>query len=53
MIETIRQGLIQDVFDVSVCKLCLWFEIPHRTVYYTPSKAPAKVQERFGSQSKR
>jgi len=47
MIETIRQGLKQDGFDVSISKLCLWFEIPRRTVYYKPTKAAAKVQERF------
>ena len=47
MIETIRQGLKQDGFDVSISKLCRWFEIPRRTAYYKPTKAPAKVQERF------
>jgi len=47
MIETIRQGLKQDGFEVSISKLCRWFEIPRRTVYYKPTKAPAKVQERF------
>jgi putative transposase len=44
MIETIRQGLKQDGFDVSISKLCRWFEIPRRAVYYKPTKAPAKVQ---------
>ncbi len=47
MIETIRQGLKQDGFDVSISKLCRCFEIPRRTAYYKPTKAPAKVQERF------
>jgi putative transposase len=47
MIETIRQGLKQEGFEVSISKLCRWFEIPRRTVYYKPTKAPAKVQERF------
>ena len=47
MIETIRQGLKQDGFEVSISKLCRWFEIPRRTVYYKPTKTPAKVQERF------
>ena len=47
MIETIRQGLKQDGFDVAISKLCLRFEIPHRTVYHKPTKAAAKVQERF------
>ena len=45
MIETIRQGLKQDGFDVSISKLCKWFEIPRRTVYYHPTKAEPKVQE--------
>ena len=45
MIETIRQGLKEDGFDVSISKLCKWFEIPRRTVYYHPTKAEPKVQE--------
>ena len=44
MIEMIRQGLKQDEFEVSISKLCRWFEIPRRAVYYKPTKAPAKVQ---------
>jgi putative transposase len=47
MIETIRQGLKQDGFDVSISKLCRWFEMPRRMVYYKPTKAPAKLQERL------
>jgi putative transposase len=47
MIETICQGLKQDGFEVSISKLCRWFEVPRRTVYCKPTKAPAKVQERF------
>ena len=47
MIETIRQGLKQEGFEVSISKLCRWFEVPRRTVYYKPTKAAAKVQERF------
>ena len=45
MIETIRQGLKEDGFDVSINKLCKWFEVPRRTVYYSPTKAEPKVQE--------
>jgi len=45
MIETIRQGLKEDGFDVSISKLCKWFEVPRRTVYYRPTKAEPKVQE--------
>ncbi|MGA0825641.1 MAG: DDE-type integrase/transposase/recombinase, partial [Burkholderiaceae bacterium] len=28
-------------------KLCQWFEVPRRTVYYKPTKSAPKVQERF------
>jgi len=37
MIETIRQGLKEDGFTVSITKLCQWFDIPRRTVYYKPT----------------
>lgn len=43
MIEAIRQGLKDDGFDVAVSKLCRWFEVPRRTVYYKPTKAAPKV----------
>jgi putative transposase len=46
MIETIRQGLKADGFDVSISKLCRWFGVPRRTVYYRPVKSVPKVQER-------
>jgi putative transposase len=45
MIETIHQGLMEDGFDVSISKLCKWFEVTRRTVYYRPTKAEPKVQE--------
>jgi putative transposase len=45
MIETIRQGLKADGFDVSISKLCRWFNVPRRTVYYRPTKAAPKLQE--------
>ena len=28
-------------------KLCNWFEVPYRTVYYRPTKAEPKLQERL------
>jgi len=34
MIEMIRQGLKEEGFNVSISKLCQWFNIPRRTVYY-------------------
>jgi putative transposase len=49
VIETIRQGLKADGFDVSISKLCRWFGVPRRTVYYRPTKAEPKVQERFAT----
>lgn len=47
MIETICQGLNEDGFDVSVSisKICQWFAVPRRMVYYRPVKSAPKVQE--------
>src|SRR5690348_7371707 len=36
MIETIRQGLKADGIEVSMSKLCQWFGVARRTVYYRP-----------------
>lgn len=47
MIETIRQGLAQEGFNVSISKICQWFAVPRRTVYYKPVKGEPKVQDRF------
>lgn len=47
MIESIRQGLKEDGFEVSISKLCQWFGVPRRTLYYRPVKSPPKIQERF------
>ena len=47
MIETIRQGLQADGITVSISKLCKWFEVSRRTVYYRPVKASPSLQERF------
>jgi putative transposase len=44
LILSIQQGLQEDGFTVSVSQLCRWFEVPRRTVYYRPTKAPAKVR---------
>ena len=32
---------------VSLVKLCQWFGVPRRTVYYQPTKAEPKVQAKF------
>jgi len=37
--------LAQDGVKVSLVKLCQWFEMPRRTVYYRSAKAEPKVQE--------
>src|SRR5690625_838858 len=48
MIETIRQGLKDDGYNVSIAKLCRWFNVPRRTMYYKPVKnSVPKIQERF------
>ena len=49
MIETIRQGLKADGIHVSLSKLCQWFAVPRRTVYYRPTKAVPKVDARFAA----
>ncbi len=36
-----------DGVEFSMSQLCRWFEVPIRTVYYKPTKAAPKVQERF------
>jgi len=47
MILGLQQQLKDDGLEVSLVKLCRWFEVPRRTVYYTPTKAQPKLQERF------
>ncbi len=47
MIEGLQQGLKVDVFTVSISKLCQWFNVPRRTVYYRPHKAPSRLNTAF------
>ncbi len=47
MILQIQRGLREDGFTVPMTKLCRWFEVPQRTVYYKPVNAKPKVQNRF------
>jgi putative transposase len=47
VIETIRQGLQDEGYSVSISRLCRWFEVPRRTVYYRPSRKKPVLQERF------
>lgn len=44
---SIQQGLRADGFEVSMVKLCRWFGVARRTVYYQPTKAPPKVQSKL------
>ncbi|WP_043426656.1 DDE-type integrase/transposase/recombinase, partial [Curvibacter lanceolatus] len=45
MILSLQQGLAEDGIVVSLVKLCQWFQIPRRTVYYRSTKSAPKVQE--------
>ncbi len=45
----IRQGLQADGITVSIVKLCRWFGVPRRTVYYKPVKVPPKVDPKFAT----
>lgn len=47
MIETIHQGLQADGITVSIAKLCRWFKVPRRTVYYKAVKASPKLDPQF------
>lgn len=47
MIESLHQGLQEEGVKVSISKLCDWFEVPRRSVYYRSIKAAPKVQTRF------
>ena len=43
MIRTLHEGLLADGIAVPLTKLCAWFGVPRRTVYYKPTKAAPKV----------
>lgn len=47
MIQRIRRGLLAEGVKVPPTKLCAWFGVPRRTVYYKPTKAAPKVDPRF------
>jgi len=49
MILSLQQELIEDGLKVSLVKLCQWFDMPRRTVYYRSTKAAPKVQERISA----
>jgi putative transposase len=43
VIAALRQGLKDDGYEVSISKLCQWFGVARRSVYYKPTKAAPKV----------
>ncbi|WP_290690264.1 MULTISPECIES: IS3 family transposase [unclassified Haematobacter] len=47
MIRSIHRGLLADGFAVPLTKLCAWFGVPRRTVYYLPTKGAPKIAARF------
>lgn len=47
MIRTLHEGLLADGIAVPLAKLCAWFGVPRRTVYYKSTKAAPKVDPRF------
>ncbi|WP_425456863.1 hypothetical protein [Cereibacter sediminicola] len=47
LIRTLPEGLLADGLRVPLTKLCAWFGVPRRTVYYKPTKAAPKVDPRF------
>jgi putative transposase len=47
MIETIRQGLKAEGIHVPISKLCQWFGVPRRTVYYLPTKTAPTMDARL------
>lgn len=47
MITSLQQGLAADGVAVPVTKLCAWFDVPRRTVYYKPVKSPPKIDPAF------
>ena len=47
MILHLQQGLRDEGYEVPLAKLCRWFGVPRRTVYYRSVKAAPKVQARW------
>jgi hypothetical protein len=42
--RSVQQGLKDEGFAVPMTKLCRWFEVARRTMYYKPTRASAKVK---------
>lgn len=47
MILALQQGLKDDDTEVSLLKLCRWFDVHRRSTYYRPGKSAPKLQECF------
>ena len=47
MILALQHALTDDGVNVSLVKLCHWFDVPRRTVYYKPTKGDPKVQDQY------
>ncbi|CAM4076581.1 hypothetical protein [Kerstersia similis] len=47
MILRMQRGPAAEGFEVSVSKLCRWFGVPRRTVYYRPVKSAPKVDPKY------
>jgi transposase InsO family protein len=41
------EGLLVEGISVPLAKLCAWFGVPRRTIYYKPTKAAPKVDPRL------
>jgi hypothetical protein len=47
LIRTLHEGLLVEGISVPLAKLCAWFGVPRRTIYYKPTKAAPKVDPRL------
>ncbi len=47
MILGLQQGLKEDGIQVSLVKLCQWFGVARRTVYYRATKSRPRLQEQL------
>ena len=47
IILELQQALREEGVIISLVKLCGWFGVPRRTVYYKPTKGDPKVQDQY------
>jgi putative transposase len=48
----LQQGLLSYGIAVPITKLCVWFGVPRRTVYYQPVQSPPKIDPTFEAPAK-